>query len=67
MPLGAILILMGWATLAQVDQALIEQRHLRQDGRVERLGEILVRQGVVRPEHVERVIAEQPTFATWAT
>ncbi len=67
MPLGEILILMGWATIEQVDQALIEQRRLRAAGSTEPLGKILVRHGAVKPEYVERVIADQPTSATWAT
>ncbi len=62
MPLGEILILMGWATLEQVDQALIEQRRLRKAGLVERLGEILVRQGAVHPAYIECVVAEQSGF-----
>jgi type IV pilus assembly protein PilB len=51
--LGRLLIASGAATEAQVAQALEEQRVTR-----ERLGEVLVRRGIL-PEHIARCLAQQ--------
>ena len=58
MRLGDYLIMKGWITLAQVDDALAEQRRLRAAGVEQRLGTLLLMQGHVGPAQLATAFAE---------
>ena len=59
MRLGELLIRKGYATSAQVEQALAEKQRLRDAGQDAWLGQILLRNGHVRPEDLAAVLDEQ--------
>ncbi len=60
MRLGELLIHRGWTTREQVEQALAEQQRLREAGVDEWLGQILLRNGHVDPDHLAAALAQQP-------
>jgi hypothetical protein len=53
-PLGEILVEEGWATAADVEQALIDQPHISQ-----RLASLLVNRGLLDPDHAARALGRQ--------
>ena len=59
MRLGELLILHGYATPEHVEHALAEKQRLRDAGQDEWLGQILLRNGHVRPEDLAAVLDEQ--------
>lgn len=58
MRLGDYLIMKGWVTLEQVDDALAEQRRLRTAGVEQRLGTLLLMRGHVGPAQLATAFAE---------
>ncbi|MBI3099035.1 MAG: protein kinase [Planctomycetes bacterium] len=56
---GQLLIRKGWATEAQVNEALREQGLADQRGRPRQLGEILVARGIITAEQIQQLLAEQ--------
>ena len=58
MRLGDYLVMKGWVTSEQVEQALEEQRRLRGLGIEERLGTLLLLFGHVQPEQLAQAFAE---------
>ena len=60
MRLGERLISLGWVTGEQVEQALAEQRRLREAGQDEWLGQILLRNEHITPEQLAAALTDQP-------
>lgn len=56
---GQLLIKKGWATEAQVNEALRDQGLAEQRGHPRQLGEILVSRAIITAEQIQQLLAEQ--------
>lgn len=62
---GQLLLGRGWIDVGALENGILEQQRLRRLNLRFRIGEILVRQGVLEPDQVRAILADQG-FSIWS-